>query len=163
MPSTSTAGETVFRRILVGTDGSDNAKRAIHVAVDVARRMKAEIVIAYAIPQPGLLMAIPPVAALPAEGYAVSLEDYYKEAKDRARKLVAEAVELAKGNGISARGEVLDGLGSVVEQLVEFAEKEKVDLVCVGTRGLSGFRRLLLGSVSNGLVSHAPCAVLVVR
>jgi nucleotide-binding universal stress UspA family protein len=163
MASASNAGEPVFRRIVIGTDGSDNAKRAIHVASDLARRTNAEVVIAYAIPSLGLPVAIPPVAALPAEGYAVSVDDYYKEARDRARKLVGEAVELAKEGGVRARGEVLDGPESVVEQLVGLAEKEKVDLVCVGTRGHSGFRKLLLGSVSNGLVSHAPCTVLVVR
>ena len=47
--------------------------------------------------------------------------------------------------------------------ITEFAKKERADLIVVGTRGLSGFKKLLPGSVSSGIATHAPCSVLVVR
>jgi nucleotide-binding universal stress UspA family protein len=53
--------------------------------------------------------------------------------------------------------------GSVVEAIVEYATEEKAQLIVMGTRGMTGFKKMLLGSVSNGVVNHAPCAVLVVR
>ena len=46
---------------------------------------------------------------------------------------------------------------------MEFAASEKADLVVTGTRGMTGFRKLIMGSVSSGLVNHAHCPVLVVR
>jgi len=54
-------------------------------------------------------------------------------------------------------------VSSVVDAIVQFAEKEKVELIVVGTRGLSGLKKLILGSVSSGVVSQAPCSVLVVK
>ena len=91
------------------------------------------------------------------------LEEYYKHSREGARRITGEAVNLAKEKRVNARGEILDAPESVVEQLVDFAKNEKADLIVVGTRGLSGLRKLLLGSVSNGLVSHTHCAVLIVR
>ena len=73
-------------------------------------------------------------------------------------KLVNEVVQKAKGEGINARGEVLRTISSTVESIVEVADKEHVDLIVVGTRGFGGFKKLLLGSVSSGVVSHASCS-----
>jgi nucleotide-binding universal stress UspA family protein len=47
--------------------------------------------------------------------------------------------------------------------LVEYAEKENIDLVVIGTRGISGFKRLLIGSIASGVVKYAHCTVMVVR
>jgi len=51
----------------------------------------------------------------------------------------------------------------VVETIINHAAKEDVDLIIVGTRGLGGFKKMLIGSVSSGVISHANCPVLVVR
>jgi len=51
----------------------------------------------------------------------------------------------------------------VVETIINHAAKEHVDLIIVGTRGLGGFKKMLIGSVSSGVISHANCPVLVVR
>ena len=98
-----------------------------------------------------------------AGSFGTFLEDYYGHAKDEAKKLTREGADLAKEYGVHPRGEVLDAPESVLEQIVGFAKNEKVDLTMAGTRGLSPFRKLVLGSVSSGIVTHAHCAVLVVR
>ena len=64
---------------------------------------------------------------------------------------------------ISVKADTPEATGSVVETIVNQAVKENVDLIIVGTRGLGGFKKLLLGSVSNGIVSRAHCPVLVIR
>ena len=51
----------------------------------------------------------------------------------------------------------------MVEAIVDTASKEKSQLVVIGTRGMTGLKKVLLGSVSNGVVNHSPCPVLVVR
>ena len=52
---------------------------------------------------------------------------------------------------------------SVVETILEQGDKSNVDLIVIGTRGLTGFKKLLVGSVSSGVISHAHCSVLIVR
>jgi nucleotide-binding universal stress UspA family protein len=64
---------------------------------------------------------------------------------------------------IRIKTDVIDSPMSVVAALVNYAEQEKADLVVIGTRGRSGIGKMLLGSVASGVVTYAPCPVLVVR
>ncbi len=98
-------------------------------------------------------------AAIPPTGYGV----LYTEMRKQAEGYVNEVVSAAEPIGVSARGEVLEDRASTVEVVIDFASNEKGDLIVTGRRGRSGFTRLLIGSVSNGLVAHAHCPVLVVR
>jgi len=159
LKSASKTEPVSFRRIVLATDGSRSAKRATQVAVELAKRYRAELIAINAIPAPSGLVASPSARF---EGADV-LDRYYEMARTRAKNIVEEAVALAKESGVQARGEVLDQPASAIELIISFAEGEGVDLIVSGTRGLSGFKKLLVGSVSSGLVSHAPCSVLIVR
>jgi nucleotide-binding universal stress UspA family protein len=61
------------------------------------------------------------------------------------------------------KANVIDSPMSVVAALVNYADAEKADLIVIGTRGRSGIGKMLLGSVASGVVTYAPCPVLVVR
>ncbi len=154
-------GDKMFKRILLATDGSGNARRATRVAIELASRNGSELMVVHAIPPVVMLTSapLPPTAGT----LGAFMDEYYKRSREEARKLTHEAVDQSEEMGVDARGEILDAPEPVVKQIVDFAKNEKVDLIVAGTRGLSGFRKLVLGSVSAGLVSHAPCAVLVVR
>ncbi len=146
--------------ILVATDGSENATRAVRAAINLAKTYGAELLVVNAIPAPTALMrttnpTFPQSTA--------ALGEYYKYSREEAARVVDDAVALAKEQDVAARGVVLDRPASPVESITRYAEREKVDLIVVGTRGLSGFRKLLVGSVSRGVVDHATCSVLVVR
>lgn len=52
---------------------------------------------------------------------------------------------------------------SIVSTILEYAENENTDLIIIGTRGVTGFKRILLGSVASGIVTYAHCPVLVIR
>ena len=65
--------------------------------------------------------------------------------------------------GVSPRSEVLRTASTIVETITDMATGEKIDLIVMGTRGLGGFKKLLMGSVSSGVVLHAPCNVLVIK
>ena len=69
----------------------------------------------------------------------------------------------AKENGVKVRTDVVLGISSVVKEIVEYAEKNKIDIIVIGSRGLSGIKKMLLGSVASGVVTYAHCPVLVTK
>ena len=147
-----------FKRILVAVDGSENATHAARVAIALAKKFGAELIVCHVIPTPSYSLAQAGMV-----GPATIPSDYFAAARKDAKKVVDEAVRLAEMEGVKAIGVIRDNVFSVVEAIVNLAEDRNVDLIVIGTRGLTGFRRLLIGSVSSGVVSHAHCSVFVVR
>lgn len=150
-----------IQHLLVAVDGSDNARRAANAAVDLAVKYGAELVVLHVMPR--LTYEFIPVSlsapAVPPTGFG----RLYDQAKKEAMKYVEEAATRAKNRGVTARGEVLENAPSIVQAITDYATQEKVDLIVVGTKGLSGFKKLLIGSVSSGVVAHASQPVLVTR
>ena len=145
-----------FRRILVAIDGSANAGRASKAALAICSKFGAELKVIQVIPRPsessGLNVRHGPL-----------LKDYYGEATKEAEKNIQNVVEMATRQGVKVTGEVLDYPSSIVQAILGYAEDRRVGLIVVGTRGLGGFKKLIMGSVSTALVNHATCPVLVVR
>lgn len=136
--------------IVVGVDGSPVAVSAVRFAVDEARRRGAEVkaVHAWQVPTPFYDAGFALAADLP------------EEAERIAREVLDEALARAsvEGSGVSVTPIVR--AGQPAEVLC--AESRGADLLVVGSRGLGGFRGLLLGSVGQQCVQHAPCPVVVV-
>jgi nucleotide-binding universal stress UspA family protein len=144
---------------MVAVDGSENSKRAARVALETAKRVHGDLVVLNVIP-------VSPILGFPSIGinpYPAGLQTYYDDAEKEGEKIVDGIVAEAKHAGLSSKGLVERSQASTVESIVGAAAAEKVDLLIVGTRGLGGFKRMLLGSVSSGVISHAHCNVLVVR
>jgi len=142
-----------FKRIAVAVDGSPHASMALDFAIDLAGRYKSQLSVLSIAP-------LQAVYALPNEPFtatAIPTSDL-----PRYQKIVEEAVARAEKAGVSAvTGLCEDGV--VVDEILGFLEQHPTDLLVIGSRGLSTARRLLLGSVSTAMVTHAPCPVLVVR
>jgi nucleotide-binding universal stress UspA family protein len=153
----SAGNNTEFRKIVVAFDGSQNSVRALKVAGRIAESRNAKLIVVH--------VYVPPVyyyygpMGLPAYDVGRFEETMKKEADETAKK----AAQIVRESGVEGNAEVLESRGSVVQALSEFAANEKADLIVIGTRGLGGFKKMLLGSVSSGVVQHAPCSVLVVR
>lgn len=98
-------------------------------------------------------------------GYLPDTAELEKTARENAAKIVAEAAEKVRDFGDAAGAGVSTDVlfGSPDSRIVETAEEWKADLIVVGSHGYSRWERLLLGSVSDSVVHHAPCSVLVVR
>jgi nucleotide-binding universal stress UspA family protein len=156
MEASNVSDGVKVRLVLVPVDGSKSAERSAKIAFQLAHAYGAKVIVLSVIASPGFSFSGP--AGAPAD-----LTEYYKLGTSEAKKAVESSLALAKGAGVDARGEVIEPVSSTVGAIVEFAEKEKVDLIVMGTRGLGGFKKLLLGSVSTGVVSHAHCSVLVIR
>jgi nucleotide-binding universal stress UspA family protein len=140
-----------YKRILVGYDGSDNSKRALDRAVELARSAGSELSV---------------VVAVDTVSYALySTGQYYYPIRDdmtqHAKKLLAEAIETAKLAGIAATGWVKEGRPA--DTIITTASENGADLIVVGRRGIKGIERFLIGSVSSAVVSSSKCDVLVVK
>ena len=146
--------ETQVRRILVATDGSKPATEAVKHAISIASAVGADLAIAHVI-------YIPPLAY--AEDVPPGIDKVFRDLRTEGERIVSEASKVAKESGVDVSTEVIDNNRSPVWALTKFADEGKFDLVVVGTRGLGGLRRTVLGSVSNGIAHYAKCSVLVTR
>lgn len=141
----------MFRRILVPIDGSPNSYRAVEYAVDLARKYGAEVTLIHVVEQHLIIEGSGAPAPLP--------EKYYREREEYARKLTMERKERLEGQGIKV--ETVIARGNPVMEILRAAKG--FDLIVIGSRGLGRFKKLLLGSVSGGVLQHSPAPVLVVR
>jgi len=144
---------TRFASIVVAIDGSPNSEEALAAAVDLAGRYGSELTIVTVAPLVPVYMPSGNTYLGPTIAH-VDTAQY--------RELVDAAVKQAQEGGVTAvTGVCLEGV--VVDEILAFLDSHSTDLVVVGSRGLSAAKRLLIGSVSSALVTHAPCPVLVVR
>ncbi len=151
--------ETRINRILLPTNGSETATRAANVAIEVAKKFGAELVVLHVI-------AVPAGRVAKAElnpSYDAELKEYFESAHKKADSIVDEVTRSAEAKEVKATHLIREYSFSVVETILEQATKSNVDLIVMGTRGLTGFKKLLVGSVSSAVVSHAHCSVLIVR
>ena len=142
--------------MLVAFDGSKDSVRAVDFGCSLAKKYDSSLIIVHVYST--VLPAYAGVAPMPVPDFQGSAE----QSKERARVVLQHGMELARARGVEAKGELIQA-GSTVQALVEFAASEKVGLIVLGTRGMTGFKKLIMGSVSSGVVSHAECPVLVVR
>jgi len=164
--SSSTMSKSLFKKILVALDGSESSQRAAQAAVELAEKLKADLIVLHPMSPPTSYyhstIASPTGMSLPAPSQH-EIDAYYAYARKVALGIVGETESKAKKQGVHVKTEIPEAVSSVVETIINHAVKENVDLIVVGTRGLGGFKKMLLGSVSSGIVSHAHCPVLVVR
>src|SRR5256712_9791196 len=164
--STPTSSKSMFKRLLVALDGSENSARASQAALELAEKLNAELIVLHAIIPPALYYHTeisPEGPVIEPPTHEKEIELYLEYARRVGRGIVDGTVSEAENRGITVRADIPETTSSVVETIVNHAVKENADLIVVGTRGLGGFKRLLLGSVSSGVVDHSHCPVLVIR
>ena len=145
-------------RILVATDGSEEAKLAITTAADLAKATNSELHIAYVFPTAVQRPFPNPILARPAD----EMERELEEAMGQAQSFLDREVEKVKGEGVSVADTHLVR-GQPDREVVHLSEDIDAGLIVMGSRGLGGMRRALMGSVSDSVVRHAHCPVLIVR
>ena len=142
-------------RIVVGIDGSEHARRTLQWAVDEARLRKWVVIAVHAHAIPTLYVAPDPVlgASPPFPDPEIA-----KRLEEAAETMLAEEIEQVHSEDVTIERSVVTGSAS--DALVRAAREG--DLLVVGSRGLGGFKGLLLGSVSRQVVHPAPCPVVIV-
>jgi nucleotide-binding universal stress UspA family protein len=138
----------MYKKILVGYDGSEAGKKAFDTALELAVRDKSDLYVVT-------------VARPPEFGDEVETEAAIENSREHHRKLLAPLQAAASRKNVRAHFEL--AVGHAAEQIIYHADRHQVDLIVVGHRGRSKFARLLLGSVSKQVVQYADRQVLVVR
>ncbi len=140
-----------FTKILVSIDGSEPSTNAADYAISIANIYHSELIVLHVIPSDVSLFGPSPPP---------HLDELKKEAQQYLDKIVQTA--RMNNNSIQVESKIIAS-PSVVGGIVNFAENEGIDLIVVGTKGRSGIKKLLLGSVASGVVTYAHCPVMVVK
>ena len=151
-------GERMISSILVATDGSDHAEKAVALAAEIARAPNAAILLLHAVPSV-TQQRIPKGYEDWADFEHISVgdilqavaEDILRRAEQQIRHLGIDDVECILSSAPAA------------DAIVETAKSRKIDIIVMGSRGLSDMESLLLGSVSHKVCQLAPCSCLTVR
>lgn len=141
-----------FSHIFVPYDGSNYSKHAFHTSLEIAMKFGSKITIATCL-------------FWPSEDEPFYISEHAKALdilKNNAASELNKLQEIAISNKVTIAAHTIT-CESVVEAIVTFANSNKVDLIVMGTRGKTGFRPLLLGSVSIGVSQHAICPILLVK
>jgi nucleotide-binding universal stress UspA family protein len=147
--------DRMFERILVSVDSSADSDKAVRVTADLARRYSAQVVVVHGRD----LRVVPP----PATGTPMPPRSFDLESEEEARKIVDDAVEALRKDGVEAQGEVLTTRGHIADHILDAARVMDADLIVLGSRGMSRFYQMVIGSVANKIIQLASCPVLLVR
>ncbi len=144
---------SIYRKILIATDGSKSVRKAVETAVELAKISGAKLYAVYVIASGGTSIPIPKDAGLE----RATLEYFRTEGKE-ATAYVEKSGEFAD---VDVESIILEG--NPANEIVDFAEKNDIDLIVMGTLGRTGIQRFLLGSVAENVVRHSKKSVLVIR
>ncbi|OHE58136.1 MAG: hypothetical protein A2Z47_08215 [Thermodesulfovibrio sp. RBG_19FT_COMBO_42_12] len=140
----------MFKKILIANDGSEGAKQALKIAIDLAKKYNAEL---HSI---SVEEGVPHYAATIGE-----VEEFKKEANGYFERINSEAVEIAQKDGIKLHTKVQ--AGHEVETIVRHAKEGKFDLLVIGFMGHSKIFGRIWGSTSQNITKLSPCTVVVVK
>lgn len=142
--------ETTFKKIMVATDGSELCKKAVEKGIELSIMSGAKIYAVYVI--------VPTTRSARDFGWEKASMEHFQSEAENATGFVEDA---AKAAGVEVEAVILKG--NPTEKIVEFAEKDGVDMIVMGSLGKTGLDRFLLGSVAENVVRHSKTPVLVVR
>jgi nucleotide-binding universal stress UspA family protein len=140
-----------FKKIFIATDGSEQNRRAIEYGIELAKIAGGKIFVGYVVDTAAF-------ASIPMDA---GWEMMYELLETEANNAVQNVEQLAKQAGVDAETIVLEGHPS--NEIIDFAQKNEIDVIVMGTLGKSGLDRFLLGSVAEKVTRNSPVPVLVVK
>lgn len=138
----------MFSNILVAVDGSESANKAFERAIYLAQKCNSKLDLVH-------------VVQCELGGDSANTFEIVEELKDQAKKMLDEYKKQAAKNGIPIQLTIMQGDPAKV--IIDLVKAKSYDLIIMGTRGRSAFKELLIGSVSQKVMHHAICPVMVVR
>jgi nucleotide-binding universal stress UspA family protein len=147
--------ERSFHKILAAVDGSEASIDAAKYASQIASRYDSDLIVLY------VILSDISIFGPDTPTHINVLKQQAHEVLDKVKGISMDSIG-NRDRKLRIRSELI-GSASAIGGIVGFAEKENVDLIVVGTRGRSGFKKLLLGSVASGVVNYAHCPILIVK
>ncbi len=146
-----------IKHILVSTDFSPRSSEAVDYALSLAERLGAELEVVHVFERPAYFE----VGVSHSLQIRHNVDEWIREVKQDATRQLDALVQELKGRGPGVRGELREG--PTVDEILKAAQDTSADLIVIGTHGRTGLPHVLLGSVAERVVRHAPCPVLTVR
>jgi len=142
----------IFKKILIATDGSENAQKAAAYGIDIAKATGAEVSALYVVTteHAGTARSV--------MGWTDAFEEYLANKGGVATGYVEKL-----GNEAGVKVEPVYLKGVPAEKILEYAEESDIDLIVMGTQGLTGVQRFLIGSVAENVLRHSKVPVMIVR
>ncbi len=144
---------TIFNKILIATDGSEDAKRAVSAGVEIARQFDSDIYAVHVLSQISSKV-------LPAGSRMTEHDLPFKDIEREGNRIIGSVEEIGISEGLAVDTVLL--MGHPAEEILNFADENNVDLIVVGTLGKTKIKKFLLGSVAENVVRHSDVPVLVV-
>ena len=138
----------MFSRILVAIDGSESAKKAFEESIYLAQKCSSKLDVVH-------------VVQCELGGDSATTFELIDELKTKAEKMLDEYKIQAAKNNVPI--EIMVTQGDPAQVIIDLAKTKRYDLIIMGTRGRSAFQELLIGSVSQKVMHHAICPVMVIR
>jgi nucleotide-binding universal stress UspA family protein len=155
----------MFDRILVPVDGSDHSMKALDCAVQIAKKFSGKITLlhVYSASVEPVFLPEPTALGAPSVPLLTSAEasKVVEAAKRAGKRILDDGEERVKAGKVVSEKILVEG--HPVEEIVREAREHGFDLIVIGARGVSHFREILLGSVTDGVIHHVECPVLVVK
>jgi nucleotide-binding universal stress UspA family protein len=143
----------IFKNILVPYDGSTYANRAFNTAIEIAKQHNSnlKVVACLDIADLGILRIDRRIH-----------RDIMKMAEKQTKELFSKLDDTAKKNSIPIDSKIIES-SNPVKSLTSFAKSKNIDLIVIGSSGRGKFDKVLLGSVSNGVMQKAKCPVMIIK
>ena len=167
-----------YNKVLAALDRSSQGEDVFERALDIARTQKAELLLIFCMQRWEQMPTVPPVETTMATGLSPmtrmypsrmeaevfqSTEEEIKREREEAENWLRDYKIKAENQGVNAQYRCLPSGGNPGKQICKTAREWSADLTVVGRTGRTGLEEAFLGSVSNHVVHHAPCSVLVVQ
>jgi nucleotide-binding universal stress UspA family protein len=148
--ATNNTSKQIFSKVLVAIDGSEKSMDAAEYSICISESYNAQ------------LYALNVIRVDPDLFISAKMPDYILEMKNESQKYLDKVKLKAREKTIQIKTEIIASL-SVAGGIVEYAKNKNINLIVVGTREISGFKKLLIGSIASGVITYAQCPVLVVK
>jgi nucleotide-binding universal stress UspA family protein len=147
-------GGVVVKKILAAIDRSKYKEKIIDYAITLGKAWGAEVT---------AIHVIDPGRGVPGGRIKEKERQREEEAERPAEDLLSEAELQAKKEGINLRKEIVEESDTVEKAIIDYAKKNNIDVILIGTTGMSAAEEVFVGSVANNVIHHAHCPVFAIR